>query len=390
MRRITAVMLALGMAVGLSACGGKQAGQPKETTGAASGASKTTAAETDAPEKKTKAEDPVSMEDAELPADKDFIYDKFNSYVALRGYQGKDEVIVIPGTIEGLPVQLNGFTIVEKAHVRGIVIDEGYTSIPFISCESAENSPIESIKLPSTCTEVNSSNSNPFAELPYLSTIEVADGNPVYFVEDGILYANLSGGDKLLLCYPPMKEGEVFSQPDQTLLAEACFANNTALKRVENAHAKNGENAFLNSAVEEVVCSDSWTYLGQHEFDDYSGESKLRSITLSAKLNDLVWKTDHFKGQDKLEEINVPEGNPDFFSEDGILYYVGSSGTYLLKYPNAHPGEDFVVSEKADMLYLISTVFENPIYLKRVHIPEKWADSVRSSDLPNGIEVVVD
>ena len=42
------------------------------------------------------------------------------------------------------------------------------------------------------------------------------------------------------------------------------------------------------------------------------------------------------------------------------------------------------------MLYLISTVFENPIYLKRVHIPEKWADSVRSSDLPNGIEVVVD
>lgn len=335
-------------------------------------------------------ENPVLITDAEQPDDKDFIYDKFSNYVELTGYQGKDKVILVPSTIEGLPVVSERFIIKDSSYVRGIAFDEGYTNIPYISCESNDSSPIESIKIPSTCTEINSDLNNPFSTLPYLSSIEVAEGNTVYSVEDGILYANYGDGYKLLMCYPAMKEGDIFSQPDETHLVSSCFANNTSLKRVENAKAWNGENAFLDSSVEEVVCSDRWTFLGQHEFEGREGESPLRSITLSANLDDLVWKVDHFVGLNNLEEIIVPEGNPVFFSEDGVLYYVGSKETYLLKYPNAHPGEDFNVSEKADVLYLISTVFENPLYLKRVHVYSKWDSLTKDSGFPNGIEIIAD
>lgn len=330
----------------------------------------------------------VSAEDAEQPEDKDFIYDKLGDYVELTGYQGKDEVLLVPNTIEGLPVVADAFNIKENAHVREIVFEEGYTNIPNISCESNDNSPIESIKIPSTCTEAGIR--NPFVNLPYLKSIEVESGNTTYSVEDGILYAIYGDGYKLLVCYPSMKEGEVFSQPDETHLAEFCFANNHALKRVENAKAWNGVNAFEGSSIEEIVCSERWTFLGQHEFEDFSGESKIRSITLSANLNDVVWKVQHFAGLDKLEEILVPDSNTTFFSENGVLYYIGSGETYLFKYPNAHAGEDFTISEKADMIYYMDTVFENPVYLKRVHVKSDWKDLVHSSDFPNGIEVVVD
>lgn len=400
MRKRTAILfcavLGAGMMLALTACGAGKAGDgaassidsSKAGDGAASSIDSSEAGGSASSNKDT----PVSLEDAKQPKDKDFIYDKFNNYVELHGYQGKDQVIVIPTTIEGLPVEIDRFVIAENAKVRGIVLEEGYTSIPIIARESDGNSPVEMIKLPSTCTK--QVNSNPFGGYPYLKTIEVAEGNTVFFVEDDVLYADYGEEyDKVLVCYPPMKEGETLVLPDDVSLAGGCFSGNSMLKRVENAVPWSGGNIIAGTAIEELVCGDEWKHLGQHQFEDFSGESKLRSITLSVNLNDLVWKVDHFAGLDSLEEILVPEGNSTFFSEDGVLYYIGSKDkTYLLKYPNAHPGEDFTVSEKADMLYYMSTVFENPIYLKRVHIPSKWESDRGSiaSDMPNGIEVVVD
>ncbi len=386
-RRHVYAGLALGMLLALTACG-------KGTGSAKGGSAEVKSAESgkaEAPEKKAVSNKaPVSLDDAKKPADKDFIYDKFNDYVELRGYQGKGEVILIPSTIEGLPVVAKEFSIKQNPRVRGIIFDEGYTRIPYFRCESSDNSPVEIIKLPSTCTEFNSDSAdNPFVNLPYLRTIEVEEGNTTYYVEDGILYANDGNGNKILLCYPPMREGENFTQPDDTRLAEACFANTTSLKRVENAKPWVGKNAFRESSVEEVVCSEGWTSLDQHDFED---APEMRSITLSVNLKDMTWKVDHFERMDKLEEIVVPEGNEKFFSEDGVLYYVNSKQkeTYLVKYPNAHPGEEFTVSEKATNLYRTGTVFENPIYLKRVHVISDWEDWAKHADLPNGIEVVVD
>lgn len=204
-------------------------------------------------------------------------------------------------------------------------------------------------------------------------------------MEDGILYG-MRSDSKILVCYPAMREGDTFVQPDDTFLAEYAFAGNEFLKRVENANPWVNNYAFVQSKVEEVVCSDNWTFLGQHAFSDYSGESELRSITLSANLDSHVGNSDIFAGLDKLEEIQMPEGNPKYFTEDGVLYYTSEKENviYLMLYPNAHPGEEFTPSEKAEGVYYMDRAFDNPIYLKKIH---PGNIQFYQSDMPDGVEL---
>lgn len=388
MKKIITWMVALTLAVSVTACGGKKEtdheANPKVSQAAGDTESKSTKAAEEA--EKTVSSAPVSLEDAKQPGDSDFGYDKYKDHVDLRSYSGKDEVILIPSTIEGLPVEIESLTIKSGAPVRGIVFAEGLTNLPWISSGSEDALRLEAVGIPASCEKISDSPSNLFSRHPYLKTIQVAEGNPVYSVEDGILYA-MKFEDKLLMCYPAMKEGESFSQPDGTRLVQNAFANNTALKRVENARPWIDGCAFDGSGVEEVICSEAWTYLGQDDFADYSENSQLRSITLSAKLDSHISNAAIFKGLDKLEEILMPEGNEQYFTEDGVLYYINEKEkiTYVMLYPNAHPGEEFTPSERAQGIYYTNRVFENPIYLKKIHAGDRDWDG---RDLPNGVEMV--
>ncbi len=398
MRKMMTWIAVLALAVSVTACGGgetKTSGEKAAVSQNAGDAAKSGKDEDTADEKsgngkeetkKASALGPVSLADAKQPKDSDFGYDKYADHVEVRSYSGKEEVILVPSTIENLPVEIGTLTIKSGAPVRGIVFDEGITSLPWIAGDSEEALRLEAVGIPASCEKISDSPSNPFSAHPYLKTIEVAEGNPVYSVEGGILYA-MKFEDKLLMCYPAMKEGESFSQPDGTRIVREAFANTTALKRVENARPWTDGCAFSGSSVEEVICSEEWTYLGQDDFADFSENSQLRSITLSAKLDSHISNAVIFKGMDKLEEIIMPEGNEQYFTEDGVLYYVDEKekATYVMLYPNAHPGEEFTPAESAQGIYYTSRVFENPIYLKKIHAGDRDWDG---RDLPNGIEMV--
>lgn len=390
--RTALAVLLLALLLGLTACGGgnSDSGDPpnenvKQESMVSDPSGKTDGSQSN-PSVPQISGEPISLADAKQPSDHDFIYDNYTTYVELLGYQGKDEVILVPSMIEGLPVKCQGFSISEGSFVRGIVFAEGYTNIPIIGYQSESDAVIEAVGIPATCEDLPDRPENPFYNLPYLKTIEVAEGNPVYSVEDGILYA-MRSDSKLLMCYPAMREGDSFVQPEETFLAEYAFANNTFLKRVENANTWINGYAFVGSVVEEVVCDDDWTYLHQNDFSDYSGESELKSITLSVNLNSHVGNAEIFAGLDKLEEILVPEGNSEYFSEDGVLYYVNKEKdvTYLMLYPNARPGEEFTPSEKADGIYYVDRAFDNPLYLKKIHAGNMQLQGVK---FPNDIEVV--
>ena len=47
---------------------------------------------------------------------------------------------------------------------------------------------------------------------------------------------------------------------------------------------------------------------------------------------------DLFEGCGKLASITVAEGNPNYYTEDGVLYNVVQEAVLLLRYPPAHPG----------------------------------------------------
>ena len=65
---------------------------------------------------------PISLSDAKRPADSDFIYYQDYDFIELEGYQGSDEVILVPTTIEGRPVKCSSLEIAEDSPVRGIDI----------------------------------------------------------------------------------------------------------------------------------------------------------------------------------------------------------------------------------------------------------------------------
>lgn len=389
MKKLLSILLVCGLLLSLAACGGGDSGDPsnenvKQESPVSNSSGKSDASQPDQSIPQISGE-PISLADAKQPSDNDFIYNKYNNYVELMGYKGPDEVILVPSTIEGLPVECQGFSIAEGSSVRGIVFAEGYTNIPRIGYQSENGAVIEAVGIPATCEDLPNNPENPFSNLPYLKTIEVAEGNPVYSVEDGILYA-MRSESKLLMCYPAVREGDSFVQPEGTFLASYAFANNACLKRVENANTWIDGGAFNGSAVEEVVCSEDWTYLGQNAFSDFSGASELKSITLSVNLDSHVGNAKIFAGLDKLEEILVPEGNSEYFSEDGVLYYVDKNGvTYLMLYPNARPGEEFTPSERADGIYYVDRAFDNPLYLKKIHAGNM---NLQGVEFPNGIEAV--
>ena len=394
MKKVLTVVLALMLILSMTACGSSPSAEggtsqeeaPSESGETSDGDAAGDSDKTD-PDKtdSSKNSTPVSLSDAKQPADSDFSYDKYNSYVDLRGYKGSEKVIFVPATIEGLPVQCSGLSI-ESDAVRGVVFAEGFTSIPTIYCRYEGDPAIEAVGIPASCEELESKPSNLFMDFPYMKTIEVAEGNPTYSVEDGILYA-MRYENKILLCYPAMREGETFVQPDATSLAQYAFANNKFLKRVENAKAWNEGYAFYGSSVEEIVCSENWIYLSQNDFADDPETTAIRSITLSAKLDSHVGNAVIFKGLDKLEEILVPEENTMYFSEDGVLYFTSDKqkATYLLLYPNARPGEEFTPSEEADGIYYVERAFENPLYLKKIHAGNM---NLSGAKFPNGIEIV--
>lgn len=93
-------------------------------------------------------------------------------------------------------------------------------------------------------------------------------------------------------------------------------------------------------------------------------ETGLTSLTL--KTNFVYLASDALDGCDNLSEIEVSEGNTCYSATDGVLYDILDD--VLVKYPPAHPGESYTVSEGT---YGIgSHAFRNAKLLSSVVLPD--------------------
>ena len=120
---------------------------------------------------------------------------------------------------------------------------------------------------------------SPFLSMPGLKRIEVAEGNPNYYAENGVLYYTRYFASKpdgtFLALYPTMKDDETFIQPDNTYIVRGALKNVQYLKRVENFDG--ASDSFKDSSVEEVVCAKTKDYFQDRQFNgDY-----IRKITIS-------------------------------------------------------------------------------------------------------------
>lgn len=180
----------------------------------------------------------------------DFIYGEERNYVYINGYNGQEENVKIPETINQKKV---------------ISVD----------ISSFKNSKLKSITL--------SKNINSFigsaSQLGNLQAVHVVSDNSAYCEEDGILY-NKNGTE--LVFYPPNRAGNTFKIPDKVVSV------------LEMGHNKN---------IQTLTFSKNMSS-GPHSME----ESNVKKIIVPKKAK-LKWLDDRtFFNCKKLTSINLPNG----------------------------------------------------------------------------------
>ena len=155
--------------------------------------------------------------------------------------------LVIPATIEGLPVVMIQPMAFKGAAITSAVVPEGVTYIgqnAFQNCKS-----LTSVTLPETLQHLDkdafsgcaaltsiglpaslaSTSGNPFTTCNALTTITVAEGNTKFYAQDGMLFA--AGGK--LLCYPNGLTATEVTLPAGTVcIGNGAFTNNSTLQTI--------------------------------------------------------------------------------------------------------------------------------------------------------------
>jgi len=248
---------------------------------------------------------------------------------------------------------------------------------------------MEKLNLPYTITNINS---RAFNNASGLKEIVVAEDNPYFETEEGVLY---NKGKTKLLAYPQNKitENNTFRIPDSvTEIGDYAFYNNRNLESIDlNKVTKIGSYAFSGCRkIEYVMLPETLSYLGDHAFYNCSllsfiswGEvSQIKSIPAyafaktaleSAKLpngaeevcdyafaycNNLnavtlsrtvkKWSSSALFGCYNINIIEVEDENQNYSSLDGVLF--DKNKTVLLTYPAGKEGDSYTIPESVNKI----------------------------------------
>lgn len=211
----------------------------------------------------------------------DFQYKIYGStskgkYIAIRGYQGQDETVEIPETIDGIPVtsilMMNDYKYPEK---------------------------IKKIVIPKT---IDALDHTAFEKLTNLETIEVDNDNAKYYAESGVLFSKYK--KKITLeFYPAAKAGKSYTVPASVDSIEAAFINNKNLKTLTiKAQIKMIFEIANGSNIEKIILPDSLKFVGEYAF---CGCSKLKTIQFGSNVTDILEYA--FQDCTSLKTITLPD-----------------------------------------------------------------------------------
>lgn len=205
--------------------------------------------------------------------------------------------IDIPGTVKNI----SSYAFMNCSALTGVRIPEGVTTVQssaFYGCSSLQSVSIpSSLEVLGTPTPSANISQSPFFECSNLTAIQVASQNGNFCFEDGILY-----------------------NKDKT---ELYFCTN----------AKAGTSFAVPDHVEKI-----WN-------GAFSGCSKMASLKIPASVTSMkdneVFETSMFCPG--LSGIEVDAGNPNYCSQDGVLY--SKDKTTLEMYPPKKAGSSFIVPD---------------------------------------------
>ena len=256
----------------------------------------------------------------------------FNAFSGCTGLKS----ITIPSSVTY--ISSDAFT--DCTSLKNVIISEGVEHIVF-AFNGCIN--LESVTIPSSTKRVDG-----FHNCPKLKTITVAEDNPSYTAENGVLYTKVKTG---LIAWP------------------SANGNITIPSTVE---------AIGSSAFEEclsltgVTISEGVIAIERNAFQNCKN---LKNITIPSSVKYI--QNDAFTGCENLKSITIAEDNPNCSAENGIIYD-DKNRTELTAWPSANGN----ITIPSTVETIETSAFEGCRFLTGVTIPESITE-IKSNALKN-------
>ena len=254
------------------------------------------------------------------------------------------------------------------------------TTIGYYAFEGCSS--LTSINIPSKVTNIDS---RTFYNCHSLTTIEVDSANTTYSSEDGVLFNK----DKTtLILYPVGNTRTSYTIPDSvTSIGSHAFSGCSNLTSItipssvvtidgyafENCSSLTsitipegitsiGNYAFRNcSSLTSITIGEGVTSIGSNTF---SGCSSLESIVIPSNVTSIDKYA--FSYCDSLISIEVDSANPNYLSEDGVLF--NKAKTTLIQYPASNTRTSYTIPDSVTSID--SQAFNGCSNLTSITIPE--------------------
>lgn len=194
-------------------------------------------------------ESTFSSRSTELWMWKDFTFSTADNKVTITGYTGLETEIIIPETIEGLPVAtIGGYAFDGCTNLTRITIGENISAIKYNAFKDCSG--LTQITIPA---DVNEIGFNVFLNCSNLTAFNVDPLNATYSTEDGILFNK----DKTrILAYPPVRTGSYTLLNSVTYIGNAAFrsCNLTSITMGEQVTDIGNEVFYTCSLLKSLYC----------------------------------------------------------------------------------------------------------------------------------------
>jgi hypothetical protein len=220
------------------------------------------------------------------PSQAQFTYTTNNGTVTITGYTGTDANVVIPTTIDGLPVT-----------------SIGYEALDAIS--------LTSVTIPNSVTNIGD---GAFSYCSSLTTIAVDLANQNYSSIGGVLFDK---DQKTLIRYPSAKDGASYTIP--------------------NSVTGIGDSAFFFTSLTSITIPNSVTSIGGAAFSQCNG---LTNVTIPSSVTNIGILA---FGDASLTAITVDSANRNYSSIGGVLF--DKSQKTLIQYPAANSGASYTIPD---------------------------------------------
>lgn len=251
--------------------------------------------------------------------------------ITIGGYTGPEGTVVIPGTINGWPVEsIANYAFENLTTPTIIIIPTGVTSIGYYAFYSCTN--LLSVTIPNTVSSIGPYS---FLSCSSLTNITVIATNSTYSSTNGALF---NTAQTTLIQYPPGTTGSYPIPGTVTSISGYGFAD---------------------SSLTSITIPGSVTSIGSYAF--YFCEN-LTTLTVPAEVTSIG--TSPCFGCTALASITVNSSNPDYSSGGGVLF--NKNQTTLIQCPGELSGSYTVPN---GVITIGTNAFYNCLYVTSITLP---------------------